>query len=100
LENERPGNERREEKNGEDSASNQAGLRENIKDAADENGVQEKKNVCLLKIEKFLQGKFNVAQGWGMVKRNRMRVCCGGMQGKWKGRWCGTERRLSVISNR
>jgi len=50
-------------------------LRENIEDAADENGVQEKKNVCLLKRKKFLQGKFNVAQGWGMVKRNRMRVC-------------------------
>jgi hypothetical protein len=50
-------------------------LRENIEDVADENGVQEKKNVCLLKRKKFLQGKFNVAQGWSMVKRNRMRMC-------------------------
>jgi hypothetical protein len=50
-------------------------LRENIEDVADENGVQEKMNVCLLKREKFLQGNFNVAQGWGMVKRNRMRMC-------------------------
>jgi hypothetical protein len=83
LEDERPGDERREEKNAEDSASNPAGLLENIEDAADENGVQEKKNVCLLKKEKFLQGKFNVAQGWSMVKRNRMRMCCGGMQGEW-----------------
>jgi hypothetical protein len=81
LEDKRPRDERREEKNGEDSASNPAGLRDDIKDVADENGVQEKKNVCLLKREKFLQGKFNVAQGWGMVKRNRMRMCCGGMQG-------------------
>jgi hypothetical protein len=55
LENERPGDERGEEKNGEDSASNPAGLRENIEDVADENGVQEKKNVCLLKREKFLR---------------------------------------------
>jgi hypothetical protein len=50
-------------------------LRENIEDVADENGVQEKKNVCLLKREKFLQGNFNVAQGWSRVKRNRMRMC-------------------------
>ena len=55
LEDERPGDERREEKNAEDSASNPAGLLENIEDAADENGVQEKKNVCLLKKEKFLR---------------------------------------------
>jgi hypothetical protein len=57
-------------------------LRENVEDVADENGVQEKMNVCLLKRKKFLQGKFNVAQGWSMVKRNRMRVCCDGMQGQ------------------
>jgi len=56
-------------------------LRDDIEDVADENGVQEKKNVCLLKRKKFLQGNFNVAQGWGMVKRNRMRMCCDGMQG-------------------
>ena len=55
LKNERPGDERREEKNAEDSASNPAGLLENIEDAADENGVQEKKNVCLLNIEKFFR---------------------------------------------
>jgi hypothetical protein len=55
LEDERPGDERREEKNGEDSASDQTGLRENIEDVADENGVQEKKNVCLLNIEKFFR---------------------------------------------
>jgi hypothetical protein len=59
-------------------------LRENIKDAADENGVQEKKNVCLLRRKKFLQGKFNVAQGWSMVKRNRMRMCCRRMLRKWR----------------
>jgi hypothetical protein len=81
LENQRPGNERGEKKNAEDAASDPAGLLENIEDAADEKGVQEKKDVCLLKRKKFLQGKFNVAQGWSMVKRNRMRVCCGGMQG-------------------
>jgi len=75
LEDERPGDEGREEKNAEDSTSNPAGLLENIEDVADENGVQEKKNVCLLKKEKFLQGKFNVAQGWSMVKRNEMRMC-------------------------
>ena len=51
LENERPGDERGEEKNAEDAASDPAGLRENIKDAANENSVQEKKNVCLLKRE-------------------------------------------------
>jgi hypothetical protein len=68
-------------------------LRENIEDVADENGVQEKKNVCLLKREKFLQGKFNVAQGWGMVKRNRMRVC-------WEyDAWGMRKMRYSVISD-
>jgi len=56
-------------------------LRENIEDVADEDGVQEKKNVCLLEREIF-PGNFNVAQGWGMVKRNRMRMCCDGMQGE------------------
>src|SRR5258708_23740593 len=55
LENERPGDEGREEKNAEDSASNPAGLLENIEDVADENGVQERKNVCLLNIEKFFR---------------------------------------------
>ena len=50
-------------------------LLEKTDSGADENGVQEKKNVCLLKRKKFLQGNFNVAQGWSMVKRNRMRVC-------------------------
>jgi hypothetical protein len=55
LKNERPGDEGREEKNAEDSASNPAGLLENIEDVADENGVQEKKNVCLLNIEKFFR---------------------------------------------
>jgi len=78
LEYQRPGDERGEEKNDEDSASDPAGLRDNIKDVADENGVQEKMNVCLLEREIF-PGNFNVAQGWGMVKRNRMRMCCGGM---------------------
>jgi len=53
-------------------------LRENIEDVADENSVQEKMDVCLLEREIF-PGNFNVAQGWSMVKRNRMRVCCGGM---------------------
>ena len=51
LEDERPGDERSEEKNGKDAASDQASLRENIKDVADEDGVQEKKNVCLLRRE-------------------------------------------------
>ncbi len=55
LENERPGDERGEEKDGEDSASNPAGLLENIEDVADENGVEEKKNVCLLNKEKFFR---------------------------------------------
>ncbi len=55
LKNERPGDEGREEKNAEDSSSNPAGLLENIEDVADENGVQEKKNVCLLNIEKFFR---------------------------------------------
>jgi hypothetical protein len=64
-------------------------LRDDIEDVADENGVQEKKNVCLLKRKKFLQGNFNVAQGWGMVKRIRMRMCCGGMQGGPE-LWCTT----------
>jgi hypothetical protein len=30
-------------------------LRENIEDVADENSVQEKKNVCLLRREEFLR---------------------------------------------
>jgi hypothetical protein len=64
-------------------------LRDDIEDVADENGVQEKKNVCLLKRKKFLQGNFNVAQGSGMVKRIRMRMCCGGMQGGPE-LWCRT----------
>ena len=51
LENERPGDERGEEQNAEDAAGDPAGLRENIEDVADEKGVQEKKNVCLLKRE-------------------------------------------------
>jgi hypothetical protein len=55
LENERPGDERSEEKNGQDAASDQAGLRKNIEDVADEDGVQEKKNVCLLRGEEFLR---------------------------------------------
>jgi len=55
LENERPGDERSKEKNGQDAASDQAGLRENIEDVADEDGVQEKKNVCLLRREEFLR---------------------------------------------
>jgi hypothetical protein len=74
LENQSPGDERSKQQNGEDAASDQACLRENIKDVADEDGVQEKKNVCLLEREIF-PGNFNVAQGWGMVKRNRMRMC-------------------------
>jgi len=49
-------------------------LRENIEDVADENSVQEKMDVCLLEREIF-PGNFNLAQGWGMVKRNRMRMC-------------------------
>lgn len=55
LENQRPRDERSEEKNDEDAASDQAGLRKNIEDVADENGVQEKMNVCLLKREKFFR---------------------------------------------
>jgi len=51
LEDQSPGDERSKEKNGEDAASDQAGLRENIEDVADENSVQEKKNVCLLRRE-------------------------------------------------
>jgi hypothetical protein len=51
LENQRPGNERGEKQNAEDAASDPAGLLENIEDAADENDVQQKKNVCLLKRE-------------------------------------------------
>jgi hypothetical protein len=55
LQNQRPGDKRSEEKNGEDAASDQTGLRKNIEDVADENCVQEKMNVCLLKREKFLR---------------------------------------------
>ena len=51
LEDQRPGDERGEEKNAQHAASDPAGLRENVKDVADENGVEEKKNVCLLKRE-------------------------------------------------
>jgi hypothetical protein len=80
LENQSPGDERSKQKNGQDAASDQASLRENIEDVADENGVQEKKNVCLLEREIF-PGNFNVAQGWGMVKRNRMRMCWERMDG-------------------
>jgi hypothetical protein len=65
-------------------------LRENIKDVADENGVQEKKDVCLLAREIF-PGKFNVAQGWSMVKRYEMPVCCDGMQGKGQECWSRTD---------
>ncbi|HXJ11104.1 MAG TPA: hypothetical protein VNH19_02445 [Candidatus Limnocylindrales bacterium] len=77
-------------------------MRENIEDAADENGVQEKKNVCLLKRKKFLQGKFNVAQGWGMVKRYEMRMFRMWLHGEVLAKWpevvAGYQ--LSVISNR
>ena len=55
LKDQRPGNERSKEKNGEDAASDQAGLRENIENVADENSVQEKMNVCLLKRKKFFR---------------------------------------------
>ena len=51
LENQRPGDKRGEEQNAQHTASDQAGLRKNVKDVADEKGVQEKKNVCLLKRE-------------------------------------------------
>jgi hypothetical protein len=57
LEDERPGKQRGEEENGEDAASDPASLRENVKDVADESGVQEKKNVCLLRREEFLMTK-------------------------------------------
>jgi len=55
LEDQSPGDERSKEKNGEDAASDQAGLRKNFEDVADENSVQEKKNVCLLRREEFLR---------------------------------------------
>jgi len=51
LEDQRPGNERGEEQNAQHAAGDPAGLLENIEDAADEKGVQEKKDVCLLKRE-------------------------------------------------
>jgi hypothetical protein len=51
LEDQSPGDERGEEQNAEDAAGDPAGLLENIEDAADEKGVEEKKNVCLLKRE-------------------------------------------------
>jgi hypothetical protein len=55
LENKRPGDERGEEKNAEYAACDPAGLRNDIKNVANENGVQEKKNVCLLGREEFLR---------------------------------------------
>ena len=63
MKDEGPGDQRGEKKKAKNAACDPAGLRENIEDVADENGVQEKKNVCLLKRKKFLQGNFNVAQG-------------------------------------
>lgn len=45
LEDERPGNERKEEKNRENTARDPAGLRKNIKDVADEDGGQKRNDV-------------------------------------------------------
>jgi hypothetical protein len=45
LENERPGDEREEEKYSEDETSDPAGLRENIEDVADENGGEQENGV-------------------------------------------------------
>lgn len=57
LENERPGDQRKEEKQQEDETSDPAGLRENIEDVADEDGGEQengvspsgKRNFCRLK---------------------------------------------------
>jgi hypothetical protein len=71
LEDHRPGDQREEEKKEKDGTGDPAGLRENVKDVADENGG-EKKNWENPSERKFLGDSRNVAHGWNVVKRNEM----------------------------
>ena len=57
LENERPGDQREEEKQQEDETSDPAGLRENIEDVADEDGGEQKNGVSPSRKQKFYRQK-------------------------------------------
>jgi hypothetical protein len=57
LENERPGDQREEEKHQEDETCDPAGLRENIEDVADEDGGEQKNGVSPSRKQKFYRQK-------------------------------------------
>ena len=81
LKNQRPGDQRGEEKDGQNAAGDPAGLRENLENVADVDGGEERRNVCLLKKAKFYrQKKRSTRVGHG--QKIRMPVWRKGMQGK------------------